>query len=85
MFADRGEPAGPEENTTTADHHGASADEPDDEKRVLGSTYLEQVRDAEVEHVLCGRMYHMRGAMVAQAFGMPSTPDLGGRHAGRRS
>src|SRR5437016_7086314 len=27
MLTDRGEPAGPEENTSPADHHGASADE----------------------------------------------------------
>jgi hypothetical protein len=47
-----------------------------------GSAYPEHVRDAEVEHVLCGRIYHMRGSMVAQEFEDGVHPDLGGRHAG---
>jgi hypothetical protein len=53
------DPARPEKNTTTSDHHDTAAGELDDERRVLRVTKLEYVRDAEVEHVLCGRMYHM--------------------------
>jgi hypothetical protein len=67
VLTDGGKSAGPEENTTTSDDHGASAGELDDEKRVLRVTDLEYVGDAEVEHVRCADVSHARlGDRAAQ-------------------
>ena len=55
MLTDGGDPAGPEENATTSDHHGTPAGELDDEERMLRVTDLEYVREAEVEHLALGR------------------------------
>ena len=59
MLTGGSDPAWPEENMTTSDYHKTAAGEFRNEEGMLGSTNLEHVRDAEVEHVLCGRIYHM--------------------------
>jgi len=60
---------------TTSDHHETAAGEFRNEEGMLGSTNLEHVRDAEVEHVLCGPdLSHVRLDGRPRVRGWGSTP-----------